>query len=322
MDEKSIQQTTFSFDFKRCTTFLAINDQYRQLCYFCEMDELRDTLLHHFDSSIVEEILTTLAAHRTEASKEEVDVMVIVFVFTVFALAFVVIWWRLMYSVKIGVLFRKFPSLVPYTGKQVFDVYLMLCFHMIRLERQDLAAQFRFFKGYMDRKFKGIGDHSRTHYNYVMNLVVNPDDVLVWVAKKMSHAQHLQLIDLLADLAFYNDVATAREIQFINHVAKRLGIPSADVTSILGIRHARAERKREQARTTAKPRISKVTQSYAILGLPDTSSWDEVRKSYRRLAKEFHPDLFARGSKEEQTMAHERFTEIKLAYEFLQSHLT
>jgi DnaJ-domain-containing protein 1 len=285
------------------------------------MDEFRDTLLHHFDSSTVHHIINAIASHQSRTTKEETDVFVMVFVFTVFVVAFVVIWWKLMYTVKIGTLLRKFPYLVPYTGKQVFDVYLMLCFHMIRLERQDLAPQFRFFKGYMDRKFRGIGDHSRAHYNYVMNLEVNPDDAVVWVAKKMSHAQHLQLIDLLTDLAFYNDIATSREIQFINRVGRQLGISASDITSILAIRHARIARKQEQAKKMAGPRTHNLQQAFSILGLPHNSSWEEVRKSYRRLAKEFHPDLFARGSAEEQAMAHERFTEIKLAYELLQAHI-
>lgn len=36
------------------------------------------------------------------------------------------------------------------------------------------------------------------------------------------------------------------------------------------------------------------------------------------MVRRFHPDRFVRMSKEEQEMAHERFTEINLAYEYLE----
>ncbi|MCX7615681.1 MAG: J domain-containing protein [Clostridiales bacterium] len=52
---------------------------------------------------------------------------------------------------------------------------------------------------------------------------------------------------------------------------------------------------------------------YKILGVEQTASGDEVKKAYRKLAKEYHPDL-AKGSREK---AEERFKEISEAYEVL-----
>jgi curved DNA-binding protein len=52
---------------------------------------------------------------------------------------------------------------------------------------------------------------------------------------------------------------------------------------------------------------------YKILGVEPTASADEIKKVYRKLAKEFHPDT-AKGSKE---AAEERFKEVSEAYEVL-----
>src|SRR3989442_13432891 len=52
---------------------------------------------------------------------------------------------------------------------------------------------------------------------------------------------------------------------------------------------------------------------YDVLGVPRTASGDEIKKAYRRLAKEYHPDM-AKGDKK---VAEERFKELSEAYEVL-----
>ena len=59
-----------------------------------------------------------------------------------------------------------------------------------------------------------------------------------------------------------------------------------------------------------------------ILGLPTkTKDLEEVRKAYRNLARKHHPDRYHNASEEEQKLAHERFTEINWAHDFLRERL-
>ncbi len=52
---------------------------------------------------------------------------------------------------------------------------------------------------------------------------------------------------------------------------------------------------------------------YAILGVPRDASQEEIKQAYRRLVKQWHPDLHPENRKE----AEERFKEIQEAYEVL-----
>ena len=51
---------------------------------------------------------------------------------------------------------------------------------------------------------------------------------------------------------------------------------------------------------------------YEILGVPRTAKDDEIKKSFRKLAREFHPDVA-----KDKKRAEEKFKEINEAYEVL-----
>src|SRR3989338_3309915 len=51
---------------------------------------------------------------------------------------------------------------------------------------------------------------------------------------------------------------------------------------------------------------------YEVLGVPRSASPDEIKKSYRRLAKQYHPDV-NKGDKQKE----EKFKEISQAYDIL-----
>ncbi|MEG3436909.1 DnaJ domain-containing protein [Pannus brasiliensis CCIBt3594] len=59
---------------------------------------------------------------------------------------------------------------------------------------------------------------------------------------------------------------------------------------------------------------------YEVLGLRSNASADEIKRAYRSLAKQWHPDRFP-GDRQLQEEAEERFKEITAAYEFLKNFL-
>lgn len=58
---------------------------------------------------------------------------------------------------------------------------------------------------------------------------------------------------------------------------------------------------------------------YEVLGVSEGASMDEVKQSYRVLAKKYHPDRLVKYPPEEQKIAKERFLEIQSAYEKIKS---
>ncbi len=56
---------------------------------------------------------------------------------------------------------------------------------------------------------------------------------------------------------------------------------------------------------------------YEILGVGRDASKEEIKKAYRSLARQYHPDKFATASEDEKKYSEQKFKEINEAYEKL-----
>jgi len=65
--------------------------------------------------------------------------------------------------------------------------------------------------------------------------------------------------------------------------------------------------------------MNNLSKYYQILGLENNATQKEVKKAYRILAKQWHPDLYVNQSEEEQSIALAKFKEIVNAYEIIVS---
>ena len=61
-----------------------------------------------------------------------------------------------------------------------------------------------------------------------------------------------------------------------------------------------------------------------ILGVDKSADMTEIKKAYRKLAKEYHPDKMAQDGMPEEytTFANQRISEINEAYEFMKKRVS
>lgn len=71
---------------------------------------------------------------------------------------------------------------------------------------------------------------------------------------------------------------------------------------------------------SAHTEFSGAENAYEVLGVPENSSFEEIKDSFRKLAKETHPDLVS--SSDSDAADSKRFVQILAAYEVRSRILT
>jgi DnaJ like chaperone protein len=105
----------------------------------------------------------------------------------------------------------------------------------------------------------------------------------------------------------------AREV--LARVCAALGVSAYEVVQM----EALLRMQRASQRPEARPAVDRVAQAYEVLGVSRDASDGEVKKAYRRLMNQNHPDkLVAKGLPESMMkVAEEKTRQIRAAYELL-----
>lgn len=107
------------------------------------------------------------------------------------------------------------------------------------------------------------------------------------------------MVQLLYKIALADGRIHPEEERFINNISSVLGLSASEFQQIKAFF------------------IKSNDQAYRVLGLQRSASDEQVKKTYRKLVREFHPDkLQAKGVPEDfMKVAHEKMAEINKAYD-------
>jgi DnaJ like chaperone protein len=122
-------------------------------------------------------------------------------------------------------------------------------------------------------------------------------DVSVQISRNMDYSSRLQLLHLLFNVSLADTKIDPSEIEIIERISGYLGVASADFLSIKNMF------------------IPETDSSYIILEIDPSSSNDEVKKAYRRMAMKYHPDKVNHLGDEYRKTAEEKFKKVNEAYE-------
>lgn len=175
---------------------------------------------------------------------------------------------------------------------------LVLVAAMMKADGRIVKSELDFVKHFFVRQF---GEATAKEALRMLKDILKQDipvrDVCLQISKNMDYSSRLQLVHILFNISAADGQVNASELSAVEKMAGYLGIGSSDFLSIRNMF------------------IPETDSSYKILEIEPSTTNDEVKKAYRRMAMKYHPDKVSHLGEEFRKSADEKFKMVNEAYE-------
>lgn len=125
----------------------------------------------------------------------------------------------------------------------------------------------------------------------------------------------LILLELIYQILFTKPQVSAEELDIARRIAAYLDIPPYTQQTM----EAKYRYRTTQGGAAG---VDAAEQHYAVLGLRQGADMEEIKKAYRKLSMQYHPDKVRHLGEEFRIVAEEKMKEINQAYDFFKKQAT
>ncbi len=192
-----------------------------------------------------------------------------------------------------------FPGQPTFTRRGDFTTSLLvLAAAIMKADEKVMKSELDYVKDFLKRNF---GEENAAEMLLVLRDILKQDipvqAVCQQIRENMDYSIRLELLHFLFGLTMIDKQASHGELDIIQSISRWLGISMADYISIksLFIRDTKA--------------------AYKILGVDENASDEEIKKAYRQLVINHHPDKVSHLGEDIQRAANEKLKQINAAYD-------
>jgi len=132
--------------------------------------------------------------------------------------------------------------------------------------------------------------------------------------RSLSYSQKLDFLTLLFRIADANNGICQNEAEILSRIARHTAISNSD---FIELTHQFSTFYNYQKRQTQLLVYHDTRWAYKILLIEENASVEEIKKAYRKLAMQYHPDRIDSNDTMAQAQAAEKFRDINEAYKYL-----
>jgi DnaJ like chaperone protein len=191
---------------------------------------------------------------------------------------------------------------------------------MMRADSNVDPRQIAYIKNRVEREyFSSDAKNINARIDFFVSLkVLNLDKVFNEIRQEYDHQVKIQLLHILVAMGVIDGLLTTGEFQLLKDYCSRTGIPIRSLDHILAMFRFKHEFEKSEQQTKSKIiRQSQLDDAYEILELDKVATNEEIKKTYKKLAKKFHPDAVIGESEHAQKVATEKFKIIVNAYDLI-----
>jgi DnaJ like chaperone protein len=174
---------------------------------------------------------------------------------------------------------------------------LVLVAAVMKADGKVVRSELDYVKQFFIRQF---GQESAKQALLMLKDILKQDipvrDVCLQIKGNMDYSSRLQLLHLLFNISLADTLIHKSEIEIIEKISNYLGVASTDFISIKNMF------------------IPETDSSYKILEIDPSSSNEDIKKAYRRMAMKYHPDKVSHLGEEFRKTADEKFKKVNEAY--------
>ncbi|MEO9533849.1 MAG: DnaJ domain-containing protein [Crocinitomicaceae bacterium] len=184
--------------------------------------------------------------------------------------------------------------------------------------------------GHSDKELKYLTEIMHHYFSekraqYILGVVHSklddpPIDVKAHCAemiKEFDTHSIVQLMHLLVGICVTDAYLTKKENKILRQIAVELKVPFSTYNQILLMYRFKFEGAKKRTKKTSYSSRSQLLAAYGILEITQDASVEEIKKAYRQLAVQHHPDKVIHLGEEMQKSAKEKFQIIAEAYELI-----
>ncbi len=175
---------------------------------------------------------------------------------------------------------------------------LVLVAAVMKVDGKVVKSELDYVKQFFVRQFgKESAREALLMLKDILRQEIPVRDVCIQISRNMDYSSRLQLLHLLFNISLADGKIHPLENELLGKISGALGVASNDLLSIRNMF------------------IPETDSSYKILEIEPSSTEEEVKKAYRRMAMKYHPDKVSHLGEEIRKTADEKFRKVNEAYE-------
>lgn len=175
---------------------------------------------------------------------------------------------------------------------------LILIAAVMKADGPVVKSELDYVKHFLIRQF---GRESAREALMTLKDIIKKDiparEVCIQISNHMDYSSRLQLLHLLFNVSISDTMIHTSELELIEKMSRAMGIKANDFQSLKNMF------------------IPETDSSYIILEIEPSSTNDQIKKAYRKMAMKYHPDKVAHLGESYKKAADEKIKKVNEAYE-------
>jgi DnaJ like chaperone protein len=225
-------------------------------------------------------------------------------------LLFVAIFWGLSYWIQQKV--ATYEQSQSDSHNRFVWLLVQILMHIAKIDGQITRDEVQTIQNFFHHNLR----YSQTQMLWVKELIKEAaastpslESLLTEFKTTFAYEPRLILLELVYQVLYTKTTVPVEELQIARNIAQYLEISTYDQRTV----EAKFQYRRQQNATRQQDQEA---QQYAVLGLEPGATEDDIKKAYRKLSMQYHPDKVVHLGVEFQKVAEEKMKEINAAYDY------